>query len=489
VQGLPEDSEADLADVDGPSLRRLKQAAPVLVGATVLATVAGFVQKLPCRSTSFNFVPTARSGCYTDIYPLYFARGLADGKVPYFDKIPEPVEYPVLTGWFMQGVNTLVRAFTNPGGTLDAVKAHRGMSFYDYTAAALALLAIVVVLASAYAAGRRSMRAGLMIALSPALILAAYINWDMLAVALTALAVAFWAARRPMTAGVFLGLAISAKFYPLVLLWPLVLLCVRAGQWRALGRLLGGTLWAWVVVNVPVMIFAFDGWKKFYVFSQERVVDWGSIFYWGRGERGWSWVDHVSTLNRAAEVCFAVCCVGIGFLAVAAPRRPRLAQLLFLTLAAFLLTNKVWSPQYVLWLLPLAVLARPKLPGFIIWQIGELIYFWGIWWYLISVTIQQSNPPGAQVPAPAGIGGFISGLVHFSSPAGGIDMSAYSWALFARMLTVLLLMALIVVDILRPGSDLVRKDGADDPAGGVLDGAQDRWRLSVSGLRPTADPA
>ncbi len=482
-------SGADVQETgDSPSagaavsaLQRLKEAAPVLVGATVFATIAGFVQKVPCRATSFNFVPTARHGCYTDIYPLFFARGLADGKIPYFDKIQEPVEYPVLTGWFMQGVNTLIRPFS--------AQAHRGMSFYDVTCAALALLAIVAVLATAYAAGRRSLRVGLMVALSPSLIFAAYINWDLLAVALTALAVAFWAGRRPVLAGVFLGLAISAKFYPVVFLWPLVLLCVRAGQWRALGRLFAGTVASWLVVNLPVMIFAWDGWVRFYQFSQERVVDWGSIYYWGRGERGWSWVDKVPTLNRVGEVAFAICCLGIGALVLAAPRRPRLGQLLFLTLAAFLLTNKVWSPQYVVWLLPLAVLARPKLPAYVVWQIGELIYFWGIWWYLISVTIQQSNPPGTAVPAPAGLGGFLSGMLHFSSPAGGIDMSAYSFALFARALTVILLMVLIIIDILRPSLDIVRAGGADDPAGGVLDGAPDRFRLAPSGRRSRARPA
>ena len=44
----------------------------------------------------------------------------------------------------------------------------------------------------------------------------------------------------------------------------------------------------------------------------------------------------------------------------APPTTPRLAQLGFLIVAGFLLVNKVYSPQYVLWLLPLAVLARPR---------------------------------------------------------------------------------------------------------------------------------
>src|SRR5260370_31058411 len=69
--------------------------------------------------------------------------------------------------------------------------------------------------------------------------------------------------------------------------------------------------------------------------------------------------------------------------ALAAPRRPRLPQLCFLFLAAFLMTNKVWSPQYVIWLVPLAVLARPRLWPYLLWQLAEGGYYLGIWAYLI----------------------------------------------------------------------------------------------------------
>ena len=47
----------------------------------------------------------------------------------------------------------------------------------------------------------------------------------------------------------------------------------------------------------------------------------------------------------------------------------------FLVVAAFLMTNKVYSPQYVLWLLPLMILARPKWRDWLIFTAGELIYF------------------------------------------------------------------------------------------------------------------
>jgi uncharacterized membrane protein len=54
----------------------------------------------------------------------------------------------------------------------------------------------------------------------------------------------------------------------------------------------------------------------------------------------------------------------------------------FLVVAAFLMTNKVYSPQYVLWLLPLMILARPKWRDWLIFTAGELIYFVAIWWHL-----------------------------------------------------------------------------------------------------------
>lgn len=442
---------------------------PALFATTVVVSVLGYLQKLPCRGVGFDFVPTVRNACYTDIYPLYFGRGLADGKIPYLDKIPEPVEYPVLTGGFMHVMAVISRWF---GGS-DAVS--RGLWFYDLTTVALLLCAVVTVLATAYASGRHGLRAGLLVAASPALLLAAYINWDLLAVALAALAVTAWSRRHLATAGVLLGLGVAAKFYPLLLLGPLFLLCLRAGRMREFGRLLAGAVIAWLVVNVPIMLAAFDSWSRFYTFNQERPVDWGSIFFLA-GRKGLSSVDDVPTLNLMGEAGFAVLALAIALLVLFAPRRPRLPQVLFLVLAAFLLTNKVWSPQYILWLLPLIALARPKLPAYLLWQAGEIVYFFGIWWYLMAGSLQR---PGM------GLSDTLSAVFAGHAPADGINDNVYYIALLARFLTVLLLAGLVVVDILIPRLDVVRRDGVDDPAGGVLDGAEDRF---VS-LRRTAPQA
>ncbi len=114
-------------------------------------------------------------------------------------------------------------------------------------------------------------------------------------------------------------------------------------------------------------------------------------------------------------------------LGLKAPRTPRLAQLGFLVVAGFLLVNKVYSPQYVLWLLPLAVLARPRWRDQIVWQAGEIAYFAAVWWYL---------------------GGFLA-------PAAGGDAGFYWVAVLLRMAAELYLVAIVVRDMLRPWHDPV----------------------------------
>ena len=67
-------------------------------------------------------------------------------------------------------------------------------------------------------------------------------------------------------------------------------------------------------------------------------------------------------------VLFSIWCLGVAALGFLAPVTPRFAQLGFLLVVGFLLVNKVYSPQYALWLLPLAVMARPRVRDQLIWQ-------------------------------------------------------------------------------------------------------------------------
>src|SRR5262249_32271307 len=139
---------------------------------------------------------------------------------------------------------------------------------------------------------------------------------------------------------------------------------------------------AWVAVNLPVLVGYPDSWAEFFRLNETRGVDWGTLWYLGDhfpfvGEiPGSSWFDaHIIGLNWITRGLFLLCCLGLGILVYKAPQPPRLAQLAFLIVAGFLIFSKVWSQQYLLWLLPLAVLARPKWGAFLSWQAAEVLYF------------------------------------------------------------------------------------------------------------------
>ncbi|AXK35312.1 DUF2029 domain-containing protein [Streptomyces armeniacus] len=439
--------------IGGPAGRRAAGPGwwtPVRV--TVLVTlgtfVLGMLQKLPCYNGAWFFGQTSQyaHACYSDIPHLYKGRGFADSLVPYFQSIPEEtsggmeyLEYPVLTGLFMK-----VAAFMTPGGE-DLV--HREQIYWMVNAGMLMVCAVVITVCVSRTHRLRPWDA-LLVAMAPAFALTATINWDLLAVALTAAAMLMWARSRPLAAGVLIGLATAAKLYPLLMLGPLLLLCWRAGRWREFGSAVSGAAFSWAAVNLPVMLLAWDGWKKFYTFSQERPVDFGSFWLIISQRTG----NQLEDVNTYATLLMLLGCAAIAALTLYAPRRPRLPQLVFLVIALFILTNKVYSPQYVLWLIPLAVLARPKWRDFLIWQACEVIYFLGIWLYLAYTG---------------------SGDKHHGLPPEG-----YQFVILLHLLGTLYLCAVIVRDILMPERDVVRRDGSDDPAGGVLDRAPDRFALT-----------
>lgn len=417
----------------------------VLIVMASAAYALGFLLDYPCMSNGWASPDRYEHLCYSDIPPLYSLRGFADGYLPYLQTPPDgqPLEYPVLIGvfmqivaWFTRGVNAIVPDLNAP------------LAFFVITVVAMLPFLLMAVIATARTVRARPWDAAIL-ALAPSVILAATINWDLLAIGLAAVAIALWAREKPGWAGVFLGLAIAAKFYPLLFLGPLLLLCLRAGQMRAFARLLVATIITWLVINLPFAIANTEGWSYFYTFSSDRGADFGSLWYavdlWGGPSLP------TETLNVIALGTLLLLCAGIGALILFAPLRPRLAPMLFLVVAAFLITNKVYSPQFVLWLIPLAALARPKWRDFLIWQFAEVAYFVAVWWYLAGFGVEDAK---------------------------GMTPEWYAFFIFVHIGATVWFSALIVRDALYPEFDIVRTDGIpadrDDPGGGVLDGAGDR---------------
>ncbi len=409
----------------------------------MLATVSWLVlmvRQVPCRQTLADQpVNTFYRLCYSDIGVLYQVRGLAQGQILYRDT---DWEYPVLSGGFVEVARFFTGLFGFPArpDVVDQDALNAANVFFAVCAVMLFVCYLVLVELQRRMAPDHGWQQGLMIAVAPVVMAEALINWDMFAVMLTAAAMYVWARGRPGWSGVLYGLAIAAKLYPLFILGPLLLLCIRAAKWDALSKLLIGAVGGWVVVNAPVYAMSPSGWTYFWTFNADRGADLGSVWY----------VFSLGGLDMSNAGLWSLAmmvagCLGITYLVFAAPRRPRVGQVAFLVIALFLVVNKVYSPQYALWLLPLLVLARPVWRDWAVWNLAELAYFAAIW-------------------------GHLAGTLH---PGNGGPDRVYWLAVFLRVGVTVWLMVVVALDILNPDEDPVRANGIDDPIGGVLAGARD----------------
>jgi uncharacterized membrane protein len=433
---------------------RLWTPARVVIVLAVLVFCLHWVQKSPCQDGAWQDLSQYRNFCYTDVLALYYAEHLNTGAVPYFDW---PVEYPVLTGAFMGLIGLPVHDLALHNPTLN-----QGEAFYNLNALVLSAFGIAAI-AAVLALRRRRPWDAAMFALAPALVVTATVNWDLLAVGLTVFFVYAWARRRPWIAGILLGLAVAAKFYPFLFAGPLLVLALRTGRWRAALTTVIAAVGTWVAVNAPVFLFAQDGWARFWELSSTRGIDWGTLWYMGNhvefpNSIGIFFVNflagHISLLNVVIYCVLGLLCLGVAWLALTALQTPRLSQLLFLVVALFLLSSKVWSQQFVLWLIPLAVLARPRWGAYLAWQLAEMGYFLAFYAEMINANGRFVIPEGTFLTAAA-----------------------------LRWVSVAVLVYFVIRDIRRPELDVVRRTYGGDPDGGDFTGAPGRHRYEVLVVR------
>jgi len=420
----------------------------VVLAVACLTFLLGMAQKSPCVSANWNNGDLRYAQmCYSDVPYLYTGRGFAERSVPFSDTGGrwQVMEYPVTIGYFAYGAALVTHALV---GWPD-VEARRSLpadQMYSahgvaeesglYFKVTAVLLGALGLLSAYFMAGAHRGRPwdAMLFAAAPVLVLAGLINWDLLAVASVAGAMWSWARGRPVLAGAFIGLGTATKLYPLFLLGALLVVCLRRERMRAFFLATGAAALTWLFTNAPVLFLNFDQWKVFWSFNSDRGADLGSLWL------VWQQMGHTVTpklINVVSLVFFVCVCVAVFGLGMRARRTPRIASLAFLVVAGFLLVNKVYSPQYVLWLLPLAVLARPRWRDILIWQAGEIFYFAAVWLYL-----GQYTAPGAS----------------------GEPDRLYWVAIAVRVLCELYLMAVVVRDILVPWRDPVREDGiTDDP--------------------------
>lgn len=427
----------------------------------VLFLCLGFFSKAACLETTHPTDGSASSlkwdgrqyykACYADPIPLYSIEGLAQGALPYkymwveADGVVRYMEYPVVSGMFQYVVAQGAQAWhaLTPGGLVEVGK------YFVLGVVLLAFAWMVAVWATYRSAGRRPWDT-LLMAASPIVVFQAFTNYDVLAVALASVALLLWARRRPVWAGVALGVGVAAKLYPLFLFGALLVVALRRRRLAELGKAAAAAVLTWTAVNLPVMLPFPEGWKEFYRLNTDRPANPESLYAVLQTFTGWAGFDAgraageaPATLNLVSLLLFAAGCLAVLAIGLTAPRTPRVAQLAFLVVAVFLLTNKVWSPQYSLWLVPLAVLAVPRARVLVPWMAFDAL----LW---------------------------VAHMAYFRGVADkGIGAEWFHPLVLVRDLLVVAVCAVVILEIYRPHLDRVRMThqdapGGPDPLAGVL---------------------
>ncbi len=345
--------------------RRLPPLLPFVLGVCSSLVVLSTLWKGACVDSSRNF----RVTCYSDVLELFTSRGLADPVFPYVHgrivngATVDSFEYPVLTGvfiWFSS-------LFAGDGRT----------SFLVVSAVLMGPFAVLTAWHLLRMTGVRS----LYWAAAPAMVLYALHNWDLLAVAAATGGLYAWWRGRSGWAAVLFGVGACLKVYPGLFLLPLAVeRWVRKDRLGAVEAVAWGGLTV-LAVNLPFLAVNRAGWETTYVFQAARAADTSSNSIW-------YWVyPHLTTtqLNRLVPVAVVVALLGAAAYGLVRARREQafpLVQVCGAALVAFLLLNKVSSPQYTLWVLPFFALLRVRWGWWAAYAVSDALVYVGVFrWF------------------------------------------------------------------------------------------------------------
>ena len=335
-----------------------------LVVLAILAALLSVAKFSHCANTGWATPDQYVHACYSDLPALFDARGLSTNQWP-FASDDNSVEYPVITAMVMY-----VTSFA----------ANSPLSYFNINIFFLILLFIATVLVV------RKIRPefAYLVPVAPAMIASLFINWDLWAIATMMLAIYWFDRKQFLFSALLLGVSISTKFLPIFLLIPIVFIFWRESKNKEGIKYIAVTLGIWLAINLPFALTTPTGWWRFYKLNLERGPDWGSIWL-ALQQLGINFTN----LNYLSILLLLIAFTTIAVLLFELNHTPTLASVAFFVLASVMLASKVYSPQYVLWLTPLAVIAltnKKDLHAFWLWQSTEMIYHIAIWQHLAQVT-------------------------------------------------------------------------------------------------------
>ncbi len=346
----------------------MQKSARALIALAIFTSLISFAKFNHCTTTDWSTPDQYIHACYSDLPALYGERGLNKGEWAYSNG-DASVEYPVVTGAIMWAIAKIVPTGDN--------------ALQNYFYANIFFLALLFILISLLVAKMRPEFAYLT-PIAPAAIASLYINWDLWAI-ISMLGAIYWFDRKKLDlSALALGLSISTKFMPIFLLLPIAFIFLRRNQIQGALRYFAITAATFAAINLPVYLTTPEGWLRFYQLNLSRGSDWGSIWY-ALTALG----INLANLNYLSILVLLASFAAITIYILELKNIPSLASLSFIVLAAVMVASKVYSPQYVLWLTPLAVIAlvdKRDLHAFWIWQGAEVIYHVAIWQHLASVT-------------------------------------------------------------------------------------------------------
>ena len=298
-------------------------------------------------------------------------------------KVQHPVEYPALTGLIMWLLSFLV----SPSQT--AV-----FDYYRITAA----FQIVLLAISAYLifklAGKKY---GFYFILAPAVLYSLNRNWDIWAIAAMLLAIYLFEKKRFQLSAILLAVSIATKFFPIVLMLPIMIIFLRNKQIKLFIRYALTTAIAWGVINLPFVLINYEGWAYFYKFSAERGLGSASFF-----EITNIILPSITFSSIHFYILNTLALVAVTTYFVRLKSVPTLAATSFFVMFGFILFNKQYSMQYVIWLSALAVLTFSYLKRehkelliyvYILWQTLELAFQYSFFQKILTSTYANTATP------------------------------------------------------------------------------------------------
>jgi uncharacterized membrane protein len=336
----------------------------ILVVLAIGASLLSFAKFSHCENTGWATPDQYIHACYSDIPALFGSRGLDKNEWP-FASDDNSVEYPVVTAMAMYTTSFV---------------ANSPASYFNVNIFFLILLFIATVVLV------RKIRPefAYLVPVAPAMIASLYINWDLWAIATMMLAIYWFDRKKYLYSALIMGLSISTKFLPVFLLIPIAFILWRDDKVRELIKYVGVVAATWIAINLPFAITTPTGWWRFYKLNLERGPDWGS-FWLALQQLGIS----LTNLNYLSVLLLLIALTSVAIMLFELKYTPTLASVAFIVLASVMVASKVYSPQYVLWLTPLAAIAltnKKDLHAFWLWQATEVIYHVAIWQHIASVT-------------------------------------------------------------------------------------------------------